>query len=204
MLRRNKGLMGLCIVLFVLSLVSGNAVVGQTGTTSLRGTVTDKSGAAILGANVKITNGQTGFERSTATGDNGEYEFLALPPGNYTLMAEKNSFRRYEQTNLQLLVNVPATQNITLQVGMATETVEVLAQVPALNTTDASIGIAFNENQVKELPMEGRNVPDLLTLQPGVAYTGNRPDLPASDNDEVSQPNYCAATRAMSRSMVKV
>jgi hypothetical protein len=181
MLRHNKGLIGLCIVLVVLSLFSGNAVMGQTGTTSLRGTVTDKSGAAIVGANVKITNGQTGFERSTATGDNGEYEFLVLPPGNYTLTAEKNSFRRYEQTNLQLLVSLPATQNVSLQVGAASETVEVYAAAAALNTTDASLGIAFNENQVKELPLEGRNVPDLLSLQPGVAYTGNRPDLPASD-----------------------
>src|SRR5207249_7529216 len=62
-------------------------------------------------------------------------------------------------------------------VGAATETVEVSAQAVALNTTDASLGSAFGENQVKQLPLEGRNVPDLLTLQAGVTYTGNRPDV---------------------------
>jgi len=80
-----------------------------------------------------------------------------------------------------LLVNLPMTQNVMMQVGSVSQTVEVSAAAVALNTTDASIGIAFGENQVKELPMEGRNVPDLLSLQPGVAYTGNRSDLPASD-----------------------
>ena len=64
-----------------------------------------------------------------------------------------------------------------MEVGTATQTVEVSAQGVSLNTTDASLGIAFNENQVKQLPLEGRNVPDLLTLQPGVVYTGNRSDI---------------------------
>jgi hypothetical protein len=73
-----------------------------------------------------------------------------------------------------LLVNNPTTDNITLEVGSTTQTVEVSAQAETLNTTDASLGIAFGEYQIKELPMEGRNVPDLLSLQAGVAYTGNR------------------------------
>jgi len=142
----------------------------------------DKTGAAIVGAIVKITNSQTGLERSSATGNTGEYEFVALPPGAYTLTVEMGGFRKNVQTNLQLLVNSPATQNVTLEVGGKTETVEVSAQGVALNTTDASLGVAFGENQVKELPMEGRNVPDLLSLQPGVAYLGNRSDVPVSDS----------------------
>ena len=81
----------------------------------------------------------------------------------------------------ELLVNLPTTVNVVLEVGTAAETVEVSAQAQALNTTDASLGNAFNENQVKELPLEGRNVPDLLSLQPGVAYTGNRTDVPTWD-----------------------
>src|SRR5271166_1003129 len=168
-------------ILTVFVLLGVDYALAQTGTTSLRGTITDKSGAAIVGASVKITNSQTGFGRSATTGGSGEYEFLALAPGDYTLTVEKASFQRYEQTNLQLLVNLPATANVTLQVGSATQTVEVSAQLETLNTTDASIGNAFNENQVKQLPMEGRNVPDLLSLQPGVAYTGNRTDVPEWD-----------------------
>src|ERR1700676_888240 len=85
-------------------------------------------------------------------------------------------FQKFEQTNLQLLVNSPTTSNVTLGIGSSTETVEVTAQAQVLNTTDASLGNAFDQNQIKQLPMEGRNIPDLLSLQAGVAYTGNRQD----------------------------
>ena len=168
-----------CLSFFLLlCLTPGFA---QTGTTSLRGTVADETGAVIVGANVKISNSQTGFERSTTSGSTGEYEFLALPPGLYALTVEKQSFQRYVHTNLELLVNLPATQNVTLHVGSVSQTVEVSAVAVALNTTDASVGNAFSENEVKQLPLEGRNVPDLLSLQPGVAYTGNRTDVPTWD-----------------------
>ena len=71
--------------------------------------------------------------------------------------------------------------SVLLQVGALTTQIEVSGEAPVINTEDASMGIAFGENQVKELPLEGRNVPDLLTLQPGVAYTGNRADTSADD-----------------------
>ena len=70
---------------------------------------------------------------------------------------------------------------MTLEIGSSAQTVEVSGTAQTINTIDASLGNAFNENQVKQLPLEGRNVPDLLSLQPGVAYTGNRTDVPTSD-----------------------
>ena len=149
----------------------------QTGTTSLRGVVSDKTGATVANAKVTLTNSGQGLKREFSTNGAGEYEFLALPPGNYSLTVEMAGFRRYEQKSLQLLVNVPTTANVVLEVGTTTETVEVSAQAVTLNTTDASLGNAFNENQVKQLPLEGRNVPDLLSLQAGVVYTGNRSDI---------------------------
>jgi hypothetical protein len=154
---------------------------GQTGTTSLRGAVTDKTGAAIANARVTLNNIDQGLKRETTTDNTGEYEFIALPPGAYSLTVELTGFRRFEQKNLQLQVNLPATQNVGLEVGATTETVEVSAQAVTLNTTDASLGNAFNENQMKELPLEGRNVPDLLSLQPGVAFPNNRDDDPTFD-----------------------
>jgi hypothetical protein len=93
------------------------------------------------------------------------------------LTIEKQNFQRYLQSNIQLLVNSPATQDVQLQVGSSTETVEVSSQAEMLNTTDASLGNAFSERQVKELPLEAGNVPELLSLQAGVAYTGNRQDI---------------------------
>ncbi len=153
----------------------------QTGTTSLRGAVTDRTGATIVNAKVVLNNLGQGLKRETGTSSTGEYEFLALPPGTYSLTVELAGFRKFEQKNLQLQVNLPATQNVVLDIGATSETVEVSAQAVALNTTDASLGNAFNENQMKELPLEGRNVPDLLSLQPGVAFPNNRDDDPAFD-----------------------
>jgi hypothetical protein len=141
----------------------------------------DKSGGTIAVARVSLMNAAQGLQRGTGTNAAGEYEFVGLQPGTYALAVEAPGFRKYEQTNIQLLVNLPATVNVTMDVGSSSQTVEVSVQAEALNTTDASLGNAFNENQVKQLPLEGRNVPDLLSLQPGVAYTGNRSDVPAMD-----------------------
>ncbi len=158
-------------------LFAAAGVWAQTGTTSLRGTVTDKTGASVGDAKVSLDNLSQAFHREAQTSTTGEYDFVALPPGTYALTIEKAGFRKYEQKNLQLQVNLPATVNAALEIGATSQVVEVSATAVALNTTDASIGNAFGENQIKQLPLEGRNVPDLLTLQAGVAYTGNRSDV---------------------------
>src|SRR5579864_1211876 len=164
-------------ITFMLIFLSVAAAKAQTGTTSLRGVVTDKSNATINGAKVTLSNPEQGLQRNVSTNAAGEYEFVALPPGIYTLIVEMTGFRKYEQKNLQLLVNTPGTANVKMEIGVAVEIIEVSAQAVALNTTDASLGSAFSENQVKELPLEAGNVPELLSLQAGVAYTGNRPDI---------------------------
>src|ERR1700743_164472 len=165
----------------LVALIFVTYVAAQTGTTSLHGLVTDKTNRAIAGAHVTLRDAEKATERSTVTGSEGEYEFLSLPPGTYALRIEMANLRTFEQQHIQLLVNTPSTINTTLEIGSAAETVEVSAAAQTLNTTDASIGNAFNENQVKQLPLEGRNVPDLLSLQPGVAFTGNRADVPTWD-----------------------
>src|SRR5499427_5068691 len=165
--------------IFLLLFISSAGA--QTGTASLHGKVLDSSRAVVAGASVTVSNQTQGFSRSATTPPTGEFEFLALPPGTYLLTVEQSGFKKYEQRALQLLVNVPTSVNVVLQVGAITTQVEVSGEAPVINTEDATLGIAFGENQVKELPLEGRNVPDLLTLQPGVAYTGNRGDTSASD-----------------------
>src|ERR1700704_1527540 len=154
-------------------LIAGGVAWGQA-TTSLRGTVTDSSGGYVAGASVTLTNPESKIVRTAATGDDGGYQFLFLPPGTYTLDVAAMGFQKYEQTGLQLLVNTPVTVNVQLKVGGGKETVTVTAEEPALNLVDASIGNSFDETQVRQIPLEGRNVPDLLSLQAGVAYTGNR------------------------------
>jgi len=170
-LKRNHLIIGFAFLTFV------TCAWAQSGTTSLHGVVTDTTGAAIVGARVTLSNQSLGLHREINTGSAGEYEFLALQPGTYELTVEATGFRKYEQTHLHLLVNTPGTANVKLEIGTALQTVEVLAEAVTLNTTDASLGVAFGENQVKQLPLDARNVPDLLSLQAGVAYTGNRPDI---------------------------
>lgn len=165
-----------CKVAAVLSLCL-SFCFAQTGTSSISGIVVDKTGAAVAGATVTLTNTGQGLQRDTQTNDSGEYHLVALPPGTYTLTVEKAGFRKSSENNLGLLVNVPATRNITLQVGTTAESVDVSAEAQTVNTTDASLGNAFTEVQVKQLPLESRNVPDLLSLQAGVFYTGHNPDI---------------------------
>src|SRR5713226_5382379 len=165
------------LVSFVLTLTLNGTAFSQTSSTSLQGTVTDPGGNAIPGATVLLSNNESKLDRTMVTGAQGEYRFLALPPGKYTLAVTSKGFARYQQTDLQLLVNTPATANLQLKVGATTESVTVSSEASTINLVDASLGNSFGETQVKQIPLDGRSVPELLSLQAGVAYTGNRPDL---------------------------
>src|SRR6202012_5660028 len=113
------GLASLALALFALAL-PGN-LRAQSGTTSLRGTVTDKTGATVSGANVSLTNAAQAIQRQTQTSNTGAYEFNALPPGSYVLSIEMTGFRRYERKNLQLLVDSPSPADVTPDIGATAE-----------------------------------------------------------------------------------
>ena len=85
-------------------------------TTSLRGTVTDKSGAAVPKANLTLRNAERGVERTAITGPIGDYEFPQIPPGTYQLTVEMTGFQKYQQSGIELLVNTPTTINVSLEV----------------------------------------------------------------------------------------
>src|SRR5271157_1727287 len=157
-----------CFTLSMCGLAAGQA------TTSLRGTISDPTGSTVAGAKVVLSNSESRTERSATTAEQGEYQFLFVPPGTYSLTVTATGFRPYKLAGLQLLVNTPATINAQLKVGASNEVVEVTGEAPALNLVDASLGNSFDQTLVQDIPLEGRNVPDLLSLQAGVAYTGNR------------------------------
>src|SRR5712671_1394789 len=161
------------LVLLCLTVCMSGLAAGQA-TTSVRGTVTDPDAKAVVGASVALASAESKTERTVITGSQGEYQFLLIPPGTYTLHVAAAGFRGYEQKSIELLVNTPATANVQLRVGAATEILTITSEAPALNLVDASVGSSFDEKQVRQIPLEGRNVPDLLSLQAGVAYTGNR------------------------------
>ncbi len=170
----------LAILVAAFFLGSGSAW-GQA-TTSIRGTVTDPSNAAIPNATVTLTNTDTNLERTATTDQQGSYVFSQVAPGHYSVLVEAAGFSKYSRTGIELLVNSPATLNISLKVGTTTQTVTVTEQAPLLNTTDASVGNTMNGSSIQNLPLEARNVVALLSLQPGVVYTSDRSDF-ANVND---------------------
>jgi hypothetical protein len=147
------------------------AAWSQAASTSLNGRITDPSGAAVPGARVTVLRPDTGLTRSVTTNAQGGYDFPALPPGNYRVTVRAHGFATTVQRSLELVVNEPATLNLALQVASSATTVEVQGTAaPLVNHTDATIGNAFTETQIQNLPIPNRNVVALLSLQPGVVY----------------------------------
>jgi len=141
-------------------------------TSLLNGSVTDSSGATVVGARITLTDAATGLQRSTTSNGAGLYQFLDVPPGNYRLEATASGFATFAASNVTLVVKTPTTIPIRLQVAGGTQSVTVEGQSPLINRTDASLGNTVEENQIAELPIADRNVVELLSLQPGVAYLG--------------------------------
>ncbi len=158
-------------VLTSFLLISAASLFSQA-TTSLSGRVTDPTGATVPDAVVTITLDSQGLTRKAVGDTSGFYQFLQLPPGNYTVKVEKTGFATLLQKNVLLQVNLPATVELKLEVGNVSQTIAIEAEAPPINTQDATIGNAFNETQVRQLPLLTRNVVELLSLQAGVTATG--------------------------------
>lgn len=169
------------VLVVLCSCLCATAAFGQA-TTSLNGTVTDPSGSAIGGAKVTMLNASTAFTRTVVTSSDGAYVFNELLPGTYDLSVENPGFSRFQEKGLELRVDLPATINVRLKVGAISETVSVTGEVPALNTTDATLGNTMGTNEIENLPLDHENTVLLLSLQPGVT-------LP-SDNDSYATSSY--------------
>jgi len=164
-------------------------------TTSLGGLITDAGGATLARATVKLIEVGTGAIRTAETNRDGQYQFSQLLPGHYEISVSAQGFAAIRKTGIDLLVSQPATVDVTLKVATVTSEVVVSAGLqPVLNTTDATLGNAFNEQQIQNLPSEARNVPDLLSLQPGVTFLGR------TDQDTGTQSNGNTSTDSRSGS----
>ncbi|HZT32656.1 MAG TPA: TonB-dependent receptor [Bryobacteraceae bacterium] len=160
----------LCILrLSVLAALFCAAVYGQLSTSSLNGTVRDTSGSLVPGASVVLRNVDTGVERQTVTNDAGNYVFLNIIPGKYTLEAVKQGFSKSSLAPFTLEVNQTATFDFSLKVGGVEQTVTVEAIGAEIQASTAEVGAVVNSKQVVDLPLNGRNFTQLLTLTPGVA-----------------------------------
>ena len=165
------------LILFFVSLAMTFSLtifaLAQTGSSSLRGTVSDLEGRAVAGANVVLTNNEKNFSRTQTTSENGSYIFTAVPPGEYRLEVEAKGFKKSSVSNVQARTDTPVNLDVQLEVGDIAETVSITAGGDApINTTDATIGNTFESRRISDLPLNARNVVGLLSLQPGVTRTG--------------------------------
>src|SRR5882762_1837790 len=134
----------------------------------IRGTVIDPSGSAVPAANVTLINEANHATREVQTGANGEYVFLEVPVGNYEIDATSQGFKKYTRKGIVLNLNEVLSVDLTLQIGAATEIVEVTGAPPVVDTTSTQLGAVVNERSSTQLPLNTRDVFQLLQLQPGV------------------------------------
>ena len=146
----------------------------QGGTSIVRGTVKDPQGNLVAGANVKLINVATNVTRDTTTSDEGLFSFEAVKVGDYRLEVEAPNFKKAVVTDIHALIASPVTVPVTLEIGAVTESVTVSTSSAELlvNREDASLGSNFVNKQITQLPLEARNVPNLLTLQTAATRDG--------------------------------
>ncbi len=152
---------------FAVAQMFVSSAVAQTSS-SLTGLVMDPSGAAIAGAKVDVKNVNTGVDRATVSDDSGRYQVLSLPVGDYEIIVDKKGFAPAVRTGIHLVVGEVAAADMKLRVGGVQQQVTVNADANALNLTTADISGLVGEQQVKDLPLNGRSFDELLTLNPGI------------------------------------
>src|SRR5215469_13674036 len=155
------------VVTTLAALLSSGSAFAQVTTARVIGTVTDRQGAAVADAQASITNTDTNLTRGTTTNSQGEYRFDLLPVGHYTLNVTRSGFKKFTQKDVVLTLNQTATLNVSLEVGSVSETVEVIATPPPVNTSTAEIGNTVDNQEIVNLPLVNRDVYDLLVMTPG-------------------------------------
>src|ERR1700676_378439 len=139
----------------------------------ITGTITDQSGGVIAGATVTVKDVQRGVTRTLTTGESGEYNAPNLLPGTYAVRAEAKGFKVVERQNILLEVGKEVRVDLPLQPGETSQTITVTEQLPLVETTNATLGGTLSNETINDLPLNGRNFENLLSLRPGVTvYPG--------------------------------
>ncbi|MBO0800757.1 MAG: carboxypeptidase regulatory-like domain-containing protein, partial [Blastocatellia bacterium] len=169
-------------ILVSLMALQGIKTVAQTFYGSISGNVTDSNGAVVPTARVTLTSLGTSERRVVETGTDGNYQFVNLVPGRYRIEIEKTGFKRY--TRPEIIVEVQAALRIdtVLETGDVNEVVEVNGQTPLLQPETTSLGQIVDSRKVREMPLNGRNVLNLVALAPGVVPQGQSMQNPTGTN----------------------
>ena len=154
------------VTLLILAVASIPAL-GQVTSGTIIGTVTDQQGAAVQKATVTVTDVSKGTFDTATTNDSGNYTVTHLIPDSYSVKVEAPGFKTFQATNVAITADATQKVDAQLQVGSAGETMEVTAEVPQLQTTNADVGITYNETYVSDLPILNRNFTTLQLMSPG-------------------------------------
>lgn len=171
------------LIVFVALIVAiPLSLPGQSTYGTVDGTVTDASGSAVPGAQVTLTNSGTGEKRSQATNTTGLYQFVNIVPGQYVLDVEKTGFKHFTRENVVVQVQQDTHIDAALPVGQVTETVNVTAETPLLQAETSSLGQVIEERKANELPLNGRNIFNLITVSPAAVAQGGSGGTPVGQN----------------------
>ena len=151
---------------------------GQAGKAELFGAILDPTGLPIANAKVQAIEQATEAAFATTSNDRGEYHLLGLPAGRYVLTVEQPGFRTYRQSGIRLRIADQTAMNVSLALGQPTETVNVTATAPLLQTASGTVSFGVDQVKVETLPLDGRNFIPLVALSPGVALPGGGSLLP--------------------------
>ena len=146
---------------------------GQTFQGSLRGRIVDQSGATEPSAKVTIVDEATQLTRSTITNDQGEYSFTSVAPATYTITVEAAGFKKSERKGVEISTHESVGVDVALQLGQVTESVNVVADAPPLETESASTGQQISTQQIEDLPSLGRNSFFFAKLAQSVVFANN-------------------------------
>ena len=166
----------------VLILTSSLSLHGQSTYGTVDGSVTDPSGAALPGAQVTLTNKGTQEKHTQVTGGEGSYQFVNVIPGEYRLDIEKAGFKHFARSNVTVQVQQDSHIDAALTVGQVSETVEVTSETPLLQAETSSLGQVVEERKANELPLNGRNIFNLITISPAAIAQGGSGASPVGQN----------------------
>jgi len=155
-------------LILALLMTLSSTLLGQTSSGEVNGAVTDQTGAAVPNAIVRLINQATRIETQVSTNQDGRFTFVNVRPGNYILRMEAQGFKRAQTPVINVAVNETVTQDVALTVGDVSQTVEVSAIAELVQRSSAELGTVIQEKAVQDLPLNGRNFTQLLTLTPGV------------------------------------
>jgi hypothetical protein len=180
-----------------ISLLLPTLLPAQGASGRILGRVADPTGAVLSAAKITLTNEATGISRDARTNDSGDYSFVDVAPGTYTVQFELTGFKKNVQKSVTVDVNQVVTLNSTLQIGGSQETVEVTSEAPQVDTTSTQLGAVINDRSVNELPLNQRDTYQFLQLQPGVqSQLGSSGSLFAGSDDPGSVSVNGGRTRA--------